>query len=166
MVYVEEWRETHPRWDELVACIRAETTREYPQERWALHVHPPGEPDVHFLAALCEQDVVGFLKVVEQRIGPADDVPEIWRAGLPITEAKITAFGVRRTHQRQGIGTALQTEAIRLAIDLGCYQVRSQSSIANQANNAVKMKLGFGIVPDFRANRPASVFWVKCLFPE
>lgn len=158
---VEEWDQTHPRWDDLVACVRHESSPEQPQEQWAFVSHPLGTPGLHFLVALRGDTIAGFLKFVEQPIGPPDGRPPVLRAGVPLTEAKITAFGVRLEFRRLGIGRALQEAALRRAAEVGCFQARSHSSFGNQANYALKMALGFAVVPDFRAPEPDGVFWVK-----
>lgn len=158
---IEEWDRTHPRWGELVQCIHDESDEANPQEVWAFQVHPLGWPGMHFLAALNDGKVVGFLKFMEQVIGPPDDRAPIMIDDVALTEAKVTAFGVRKEWRGRGIGTALQEAALRRAAELGCYQVRSHSDFTNHANYAVKMKLGFAAVPDFRRDDPSGVFWVK-----
>jgi len=161
-VTIEEWDEAHPRWADLAACIRHESDDEHPQERWAFHSYPPGTPGSHFLVALQGNQVVGFLRFMDQQIGPPDDHAPIMHDGRALTEAKIIAFGVRADYRRRGIGTALQEDALRRAAALGCYQVRSRSDYANHANYALKVKLGFAIMPDFRTADPSGAFWVRC----
>lgn len=161
MATIEEWDETHPRWEELVQCVRDEHTQENPQMRWTFTAHPIGTPGIHFLVALQDGRVVGFLKFIEQEFGPDDDLPPFYKDGVALIEGKVTSFGVRAEFRNRGIGTALQEMALRRAGEVGCFQLRSHSELIKQANYAIKPKLGFAVQPDHRPTRPPGVFWVK-----
>jgi GNAT superfamily N-acetyltransferase len=148
---IERWSETHPGWPRLTELLEQEE-----QLSWVL---PDGElrPDSHILVAVDADDPVGFLVFLRQEVGPPDDCPP---TGL--TEAKVLAFGVAAAHRRCGIGTALQLRALELAAELGCYQLRSVTNADNEANVAVKLRLGFAVTPTIRrlrnGDRPAFVF--------
>jgi GNAT superfamily N-acetyltransferase len=85
---------------------------------------------------------------------------------VPVTEAKILAFGVDSTHQRQGIGRALQEAALHVARTLGCYQVRSYSGGSNEANHHLKLSMGFGVHPVVRGTDTRGVYFVMPLKQE
>ena len=74
-----------------------------------------------------------------------------------LTEAKIINFGVKEEYRRQGIGRALQEETLRLAKDLGCYQVRSVSRYDRAENHQLKLSMGFGVEPMER-DKPSLAF--------
>ena len=92
--------------------------------------------------------MVGFLMFELWEIGPHDrNLPPLQLNGATLTEAKIIAFGVSELHRRQGIGRALQQEAIAQATELGCYQLRSVSSNEHPENYQLKLSLGFAVEP-------------------
>jgi GNAT superfamily N-acetyltransferase len=101
----------------------------------------------HMLVAYCDGTVVGFLRYVIQQIGVEDDLPPVTLDGQPLIEAKVLAFGVAVDARRQGIGRRLQQRLIADARRHGCYQIRSHSGTANQANHRLKLSLGFAIQP-------------------
>ena len=111
--------------------------------------------------------VMGILVFVVQPIGPEMDCPVLCDpTGTPLTELKIRAFHVREEHRGQGIGTALQREALREAGRFGCYQVRSRSDFSRAANYAIKLKLGFAAHPGLRRLRDQDepgIYWVKAV---
>ena len=114
----------------------------------------------HVLAALVNDRPVGFLRFVVQRIGEAEGRPPVLFLGRTLFEAKIIAFGVLPQERNQGIGRALQQEAVRRAHELNCCQVRSRSDYGNDANYHLKISLGFGIQPSLEND---SVYFVKAL---
>jgi GNAT superfamily N-acetyltransferase len=86
--------------------------------------------------------------------------------GNPLLELKIRVFDVLEEHRGQGIGTALQREALRQAVEHGCYQVRSRSAFSCQANYAIKQKLGFAAHPGLRhlsGGDESGIYWVKAV---
>jgi GNAT superfamily N-acetyltransferase len=103
---------------------------------------------------------------VTQVIGTDADHDPILFDGTSVTEAKILAFGVDSTHQRQGIGRALQEAALRLARTLGCYQVRSCSGGSHAANHQLKLRMGFAVHPVVRDTDTRGVYFVMPLQAE
>ncbi|MEO8397663.1 MAG: GNAT family N-acetyltransferase [Chloroflexota bacterium] len=101
----------------------------------------------HLLVASKAGLPVGFLRYVLQQIGVEEDLEPIQLAGIPLTEAKVLAFGVAPEQRRQGIGRALQLALIEQSQRAGCYQIRSHSATANQANHQLKLSLGFAVHP-------------------
>jgi GNAT superfamily N-acetyltransferase len=75
----------------------------------------------------------------------------------------VMAFAVVETHRRQGIGRALQTEALRLAQRLGCHQLRSHSSGSNVANHQLKLAMGFAIHRIVRGDDHQGAYFTKPL---
>jgi GNAT superfamily N-acetyltransferase len=155
---IERWDETHRSWRSLTALLGQEE-----QLSWVL---PDGalRPDSHVLVAVDGGEPVGFLAFLRQELGPPDDCP-----ATGLTEAKVLAFGVAASHRRRGIGTALQVRALKLAAQLGCYQLRSVTNADNDPNVAVKLRLGFAVTPTIRrlreGDRPAFVL-AKTVQPE
>ncbi len=114
----------------------------------------------HVLAAVVNDRPVGFLRFVVQRIGEDAGRPPVLFLGRTLFEAKIIAFGVLPQERNQGIGRALQQEAMRRAHELNCCQVRSHSDYGNDANYQLKISLGFGIQPSLEND---SVYFVKAI---
>jgi GNAT superfamily N-acetyltransferase len=90
---------------------------------------------------------IGFLRCVIQVIGSDRGRTPIQRAGQPLREGFVEAFGVVPAYRRQGIGQRLQERAIALCQARGCYQIRSRSPITSQENYALKLKMGYTIHP-------------------
>lgn len=161
---IEHWQADHPRWPEWQAFGQAAALGP-----GVIGADARG-PDAHYLAALAGGRLVGGLMFLVQPIGPEMGVPAILGpGGAPLREAKIRGFHVLEAWRGRGIGTALQRHALGLAAGLGCYQVRSRSELAREANYAIKRKLGFGMHPAIRtfADGRASpgVYWVKVVAP-
>jgi GNAT superfamily N-acetyltransferase len=106
----------------------------------------------HLLVAAAGAEAIGFLRFVVQLIGPDMDGPPVVMDGVPLTEAKILAFGVADEWRRQGIGRALQEAAVQQAKTLGCYQVRSHSGGDHDTNHHLKLAMGFAIHPIIRGD--------------
>lgn len=147
------WTPEHPRWAELLGVVEAEG-----QSGW-LHARHDFHLSSHVLVVATDA-IAGFLRFVIQPLGPPDGCPVLTLAGTPLTEAKILAFGVPERFRRQGIGSALQLQAIAAARELGCYQLRSYSAINHPENYALKLKLGFAAFPEVRANGQQGVYFV------
>lgn len=149
---IEQWSDNHVRWPELVTLLERED-----QLSWVLPEGGPLRPDAVVLVAQDEESVHGFLAFFVQEIGPPDECP-----ALGLTEAKVLAFGVRGESRRRGVGRALQVELLERAAELGCYQVRSVTSVDREANIRLKLSLGFAVTPTIRrlrdGDRPAFVF--------
>lgn len=139
---VEEWTEEHPRWNELIQAIAEQN-----QTHWAFD--PFFEQfSRHFMVALKEGKVVGFLMFVVWEIGPHDrNSPPIQFKGTTLTEAKVIAFGVQEAHRRQGVGSTIQEQTIKRAKELGCYQLRSVSGNDHSENYQLKLSMGFALEP-------------------
>ncbi|MBA3531720.1 MAG: GNAT family N-acetyltransferase [Ardenticatenales bacterium] len=156
---IEAWSEIHPRWGEMVRYIEGEEL-----DRAVLAAGRLVD-EGRLLAAVHGGEIVGFLMFLVQPIGPEMDCPVLCDSeGTALTEAKIRAFHVREAQRGQGIGTALQRAVLRLAGELGCYQVRSLSSYTRHANYAIKLKLGFVAHPTIRQlkdRQEPSVYWIK-----
>lgn len=139
---IEEMTPDHPEWQELVGIITHEN-----QAGWAFNSHFEKFPR-YFLAAKQDGNIVGFLMFVVWDIGPNDRAhPPVQIHGKPLQEAKIIAFGVKKTYRRRGIGRALQEYALKRAKELDCYQVRSVSDIDHPENHQLKLSMGFAVEP-------------------
>jgi GNAT superfamily N-acetyltransferase len=75
------------------------------------------------------------------------DTPLTALDGRPLRELFVQTFAVDDAFRRQGCGRALQVAALELARTLGCYQMRSWSSLDKTANYALKLSLGFTAHP-------------------
>jgi GNAT superfamily N-acetyltransferase len=157
---LEEWNVTHPRWQELVSFMEAEEQAYYWQEEahFSQFQH-------HFLIAMQDNELAGFLQFFLQPIGPDRDCPPLSLNGTLLIEAKIIAFAVRKDRRRQGIGRTLQYQAISRATALGCYQLRSYSSntSAHSANYQLKLAMGFAAQPEFRGENNMGVNFIMPL---
>ena len=149
---IEEMTPDHPEWQELVDVIAHEK-----QTGWAFNPHFK-QFARYFLAAKQDGDIVGFLMFVVWNIGPNDrDHPPIQMHGKKLREAKIIAFGVKKTYRRQGIGRALQEYTLKRAKELDCYQVRSVSDMSHPENYQLKLSMGFAVEPMER-DKPSLAF--------
>ncbi len=160
---IEEWDESHPRWGEFLRCLETVAPDQVPfvlGDRY--------RPYSSYLSvALQDGQVVGFLRFAVQPIGPEAHCPPLKLDRVPLTEAKIHAFGVRPEWRGQGIGTLLQKHAIRRARELGCYQVASYSSYGRAANYHLKLSLGFAVQPEVHGdNEQGSYFLMPLRVPD
>ncbi|HSQ18135.1 MAG TPA: GNAT family N-acetyltransferase [Anaerolineales bacterium] len=159
MTDIEEWDETHPRWQEFVVCLE---TVAPDQAAFVLGERYREYPSV-LLVALQSSRLVGFLRFAVQPIGPEALCPVLHLDGVPLTEAKIHAFAVREDSRGQGIGTQLQRHAIRRARELACYQVASYSSYGRAANHHIKLSLGFAAQPEMHGDNQQGVYFIMPL---
>jgi GNAT superfamily N-acetyltransferase len=67
--------------------------------------------------------------------------------GELLRETFVQTFFVDEAYRRQGLGEALQREALEVTRQLGCYQMRSWSSLDKDTNYRLKLKLGFAAHP-------------------
>lgn len=114
----------------------------------------------HILVAVSDDQPVGMLRLVTQRLGEDEDRPPIVFRGETLIEGKVIAFGVVPEYRRRGIGRALQEKAVELAREQGCYQLRSRSWYHSQANFHLKISMGSGIQPGLKDD---SVYFIIVL---
>jgi GNAT superfamily N-acetyltransferase len=67
--------------------------------------------------------------------------------GQALKETFVQTFNVDEAYRRRGMGELLQREAVNATRQLGCYQMRSWSSLDKDANYQLKLKLGFAAHP-------------------
>lgn len=67
--------------------------------------------------------------------------------GKTLTETFVQTFHVVEAYRRRGLGEQLQQQALAATRDLGCYQMRSWSSLDRGTNYQLKLKLGFAAHP-------------------
>jgi GNAT superfamily N-acetyltransferase len=123
--------------------------------RWALGTAADRpSPNLYFLGVIAHEGVIGHISLRVQDLV----IPETtWSAGQdhrllgvdghPLRETFVNTFAVDESHRRQGYGRALQLAALDLTRGLGCYQMRSWSSLDKTANFALKLGLGFAAFP-------------------
>ena len=160
---------THPDWPALVAHLHRVN-----DARWVLDDEDKPHASTYFLAIEYGDAIIASLTLKRQPITiPATD----WSGGethwlcgpgnLPLEELFVQTFSVEEAHRRQGHGVALQRAGLALAADLGCYQVRSWSSLDRPANYALKLKLGFAVHPAIFATdtglEVSGVYFVKTI---
>jgi GNAT superfamily N-acetyltransferase len=114
----------------------------------------------HILVALLDEQPIGVLRFITQRLGEDEERPPIVFKGKTLIEAKVIAFGVVPKYRNQGIGRALQKAAMASAREKGCYQFRSRSWYKAKANYHLKISLGCGIQPSLQDD---SVYFIKVL---
>jgi GNAT superfamily N-acetyltransferase len=107
----------------------------------------PAALESHVVGAFTNGRCAGFLRYVIQVIGAEEGRPPVLRAGLPLTEGYVEAFGVEPSLRRHGIGTALQDYARTRCRDHGCYQMRSRSPVTSVENHALKIAAGYALQP-------------------
>lgn len=122
--------------------------------RWVIDERGLLHKGLHLLSAIEEGQVVGHLSLRRQPIvAPATvwsggvETPIVRSDGTPLEELFVYTFAVDEDFRRRGIGRALQLAGLELARELGCYQVRSWSSLDKTANYALKIGLGFAMHP-------------------
>jgi GNAT superfamily N-acetyltransferase len=153
---IEEWDETHPRWQEFVTCLE----RVAPDQASFVFKEYYRAYKSYLFVALQLNEVVGFIRFAVQPIGPEAKCPALCLDGAQLTEAKIHAFAVRQDARSQGIGTELQRKTIRRARELGCYQVTSYSSYGREANHHIKLSLGFAAQPEVHGDNQQGVYFL------
>lgn len=156
---IEEWSETHSRWNEFVKCLETVAPDQLPFVCGQYYMDYPS----YLFVALQGNDIVGFLRFAVQPIGPEAKCPPLYLNGRQLTEAKIHAFAVAESNRGEGIGTELQKHAIRRAKELGCYQVASYSSYGRDANHHIKLSLGFGAQPEVHGDNQQGVYFIMPL---
>lgn len=156
---IEEWDETHPRWQEFAACLEGAAPEQAPFVFGDYYRAYRS----YLLIALQSDQVVGFIRFAVQPIGPEAKCPALRLNGVQLTEAKIHAFAVREDARGQGIGTELQRRAINRAKELGCYQVASYSSYGRDANHHIKLSLGFAAQPEVHGDNHQGVYFLMPL---
>ena len=114
----------------------------------------------HILVAMSDDQPVGVLRFVAQRLGEDEERPPIVFKGETLVEGKVITFGVVPEYRNQGIGRALQERAIEIAREKGCYQLRSRSWYQSRANFHLKISMGSGIQPSLQDD---SVYFVIVL---
>lgn len=138
---------TQPDWALFVRHLK--------QVKMARHclVNDEPRPDTHYFGMMVKERVVGHIAIrVQPLLVPAskstDDAPlQLTRDDAPLMETFVQTFAVEESFQRRGYGRALQEAAIQATRELGCYQMRSWSSGDRQANYALKLSMGFGVLP-------------------
>ena len=88
------------------------------------------DPRHHIVAAMDDSVLIGFASAVHY-IHP-DKPPELW----------INEVGVAPSHQKQGIGTAIMKEMLRLGQDLGCKIAWVLTEKENEAANGLYKSVG------------------------
>lgn len=159
-ITIQSWDEAHPRWQDLFTHV---TTREN-----NIHTMTDDAPVPFYAAVALDQDqIIGYHVFLIQPIGPEMDVRIITHNGTLLQEAKIRTLRVEDAYQNQGIGTRLQQQTLKMAADLGCWQMRSRSAIDRAHNYRIKIKLGFAAHPHLRTYKDGTkkegVYWVKRL---
>lgn len=114
----------------------------------------------HILAIVINESILGFIRFAVQELGIDEGRSPIIFNSKILTEAKILSFGVIEEYHNKGIGRELQKEAMKLAKEKGCYQLRSKSAYESEANYHLKIKMGFGIQPYHKGD---AVYFVKAL---
>ena len=153
-VRIEQWPAGHTRTSDLRSFIDRQGQLTWYDFVAAWH------RTSHTLVATVENHIVGVLRFVVQEIGPEYDRDSVTNDNSALTEAKVLTFAVDSPHQRHGVGSRLQLAAVSAARELGCFQIRSFSSGSNVANHALKLKLGFAVVPDPRESDPNGLCFV------
>lgn len=146
---IERITPDHALWNECCAHLRR-----HDMEREVVRSDAQLLPGMYLLATVEQDNPIGHIALRMQQICiPATE----WSEGVshivlgsdqrPLRELFVRSFAVDEAHRRQGYGRALQLAALDLARCLGCYQLRSWSSLDKHANYALKIGLGFAVHP-------------------
>lgn len=145
---IEELSDEHQAWQALLNHLAAMN-----MIHWATDSGKP-KPDRFYFAVICGTEVVGHLTIRKQAIlVPASaltqnvDIPLTAADGEPLSEVFVETFAVNPDHRRCGYGRALQERALIKAELLGCCQMRSWSSADRVENYALKISMGFSVLP-------------------
>jgi GNAT superfamily N-acetyltransferase len=157
---VEEWEDTHPCWHKMMRLAKA-----HGQTEWVLF-HAEWHIASYVLVALHADQLAGFIRFVDQPIGPDMDCPAVLADGRRLHEAKILAFAVDHQFRNRGYGRELQRAVIRRARELDCYQVRSHTDGAHNANHQLKLSMGYGIHPIVRGDDNRGAYFVMPLHAQ
>lgn len=126
-----------------------------------IYAHTTDVEDSILLGAFTQTQCVGFLRFLIQVIGRDQHRPPIIdRAGQPLREGYVEAFGVLPPYRRQGIGQMLQEYMITYCRNHHYYQVRSRSPITSAENYALKLKMGYAVHP---SDENDSYYFIKTL---
>lgn len=116
-------------------------------------VNDAPKPDSHYFGVMVNERVVGHIALrLQPLLVPASKSTEgesvhLTRDGVPLMETFVQTFAVEEDFRRRGYGRCLQEAAIQKTRELGCYQMRSWSSGDRLANYALKLSLGFAVLP-------------------
>ncbi len=146
---VESFTLEHRLWP---ACV--EHLERVGMAHWVLDDNRQPKPGIYFLGVVEGDAVVGHITLLLQDIvcPETEWSSEMDRTvrlpdGEPLRETFVQTFAVDQEHRRRGYGLALQKAALALTRELGCYQMRSWSSLDKPANYALKLSLGFAVHP-------------------
>ncbi len=161
---VEQLAPTSPLWPALIDHLRRVN-----MVRWAVTDAGLPRPNLIFLAAVEGLAIVGHLTLEPRSILiPAltePPTPLLGLDGQPLHETFVQTFAVDESHRRRGYGRALQIAGLDVTRELGCYQMRSWSSVDKPANYALKISLGFAAHPAYQdlpsGRRICGVYFVK-----
>ncbi len=106
---------------------------------------------------------IGCIAYCIQLIGQDQKAEIIQYKTKKLTEAKIIAFAVEPGERSKGIGKLLQKHVIEDARSNKCYQLTSYSTFDKVPNYAVKLSLGFCIIPEIQPNGIAGSYFVMKL---
>lgn len=152
---IDQFTAAHPAWMACVAHLERVNLA-----HWVLDDQQHLLPDHYLLGVIHADAVIGHITLKKQPI-MAPETPwsiendherALTAPGLDalLTETFVSSFVVDVDYRRQGHGRALQLAALDLTRALGCYQMRSWSSLDARANHALKLSLEFAVHPEIQ----------------
>lgn len=146
---IEEIEPESNYWSELIEYLEKSE-----EKQWVIDENNRAFENVRFMAAVENGQIIGCITIKKQdMICPAtefsggQEFPISNPDGKPLHETFVQTFSVQEAYRRQGYGRQLQQAALELTRRLGCYQMRSWSSIDRPANFALKISMGFAVHP-------------------
>lgn len=144
---ITEYTSDHPDWSALLDHLSRTNMLRHATAGGA------ATADCVYLGLSVDGSLVGHIVIRKQPLcvpaSPLCDNSELHLSNGtgPLFETFVQTFAVEEAYQRLGYGRALQEAAVHKSRELGCYQMRSWSSVDRHVNYALKISLGFAIQP-------------------
>ena len=111
------------------------------------------KPNTYYFGIIIDESVIAHISIKQQPLLIPEsylikpEKTQLMIGQTALTETFVQTFAVDEAFRRRGYGRALQQTAIDKTRALGCYQMRSWSSADRPANYALKLSMGFAVLP-------------------
>lgn len=132
----------HLLWPELVAHLQRSDQLRHVSDKRGIR------PEILFVGVTKGGAIVGHISLQKLvLLVPSEPPTHLTQAGAGLYESYVQTFLVEEGERGRGLGIALQLAALDWSRELGCYQMRSWSSLDKLSNYGLKLKLGFVFCP-------------------